>query len=79
MGSSIPLPAPGPPRSYKDPFPHFPGHGALAGPVYMPSIRVMIMGWKGFVPMARGAIDVEHRKTLRDSQGTATLDSIGGT
>lgn len=79
MGTSIPLPAPGPPRFYKGLFPHFPGHGALAGPVHMPSLRVMIMGWKGSVPMACGAIDIEHLKTLRDSQGTATLDSLGGT
>lgn len=29
--------------------------------------------------MACSAIDIEHLKTLRDSQGTATLDSLGGT
>lgn len=79
MGTSILLPAPGPSRFYKGLSPHFPGHGALAGPVHMPSLRVMIMGWKDSVPMTRSANDTEHLKTLRDSQGTANLDSLGGT
>lgn len=79
MGTSIPLPAPGPPRSCKGPFPHFPSMVPwLAQCTCLPS-GVMIMGWKGSVPMEHGDIDVEHLKTLRDSQGTATLDSLGGT